>query len=255
VWIRAVSALLLGAAALAATVQGGYAYLVMVFLCSALVHREWHRATRAPAPPVAFAGLPFIWAAAAMAFFGEFGLSAAFCAGAVAALASLALARGDSAVWAAAGAVYVLLPSIALVLLRDLSLELVLFLFAVVWVTDMGAYLFGSQIGGPKLWPRVSPRKTWSGAVGGAVAGAAAGAALWTALLGGAPAAGFALALLLSISGQAGDLAESAWKRHFNVKDSGGIIPGHGGVMDRLDSLIAASVVLAALAALGGEFA
>jgi phosphatidate cytidylyltransferase len=115
-------------------------------------------------------------------------------------------------------------------------------MFAVVWTTDIVAYFTGRRFGGPKLWPRVSPKKTWSGFAGGLMAGTAAGVVVsliaarwgWTQ-----PIATPLIALLsmvASIVGQAGDLAESALKRYFDVKDSGRLIPGHGGVMDRLDA-------------------
>jgi phosphatidate cytidylyltransferase len=115
----------------------------------------------------------------------------------------------------------------------------------VVWVTDIGGYFAGRGIGGPKLWPRVSPKKTWAGAVGGFVASlvVAAGFALF-----GVSRTGPLLLLgaAISIASQLGDLFESAVKRRFGVKDSSQIIPGHGGLLDRLDGFVAA-VVLAAI--------
>jgi phosphatidate cytidylyltransferase len=115
----------------------------------------------------------------------------------------------------------------------------------VVWVTDIGGYFAGRGLGGPKLWPRVSPNKTWAGAVGGFAASLAIawgfvafGLGKTTPLL--------ALGAIISILSQLGDLFESAVKRRFGVKDSSQIIPGHGGLMDRLDGFVAA-VVLAAI--------
>jgi phosphatidate cytidylyltransferase len=120
-----------------------------------------------------------------------------------------------------------------------------IFLLAVVWSSDIGAYLAGRLIGGPKLAPRISPGKTWSGAAGGVAAVLAVGvaaAALWPV-----PAAPVvAAAAVLGVAAQAGDLLESAVKRHFGVKDSGRLIPGHGGLLDRLDGLMAAGLVAGA---------
>jgi len=148
--------------------------------------------------------------------------------------------------WIAVGALYVGLPATALTWTRDVAgWETVLWLLLVVWATDVFAYVFGRGIGGPHLWPRVSPNKTWAGLFGGvgtaAVVGGTAGLLLgghdWLALGG--------LALLLGLVSQAGDLFESAFKRRFRVKDSGDLIPGHGGLLDRADGLAAATLPLA----------
>jgi phosphatidate cytidylyltransferase len=115
----------------------------------------------------------------------------------------------------------------------------------VVWVTDIGGYFAGRGIGGPKLWPRVSPKKTWAGAIGGFAASLAV-AAGFAALSLGRTGTMLVLGAVLSIASQLGDLLESAVKRRFGVKDSSNIIPGHGGLLDRLDGFVAA-VVLAAI--------
>lgn len=119
----------------------------------------------------------------------------------------------------------------------------VILLFAVVWTTDVAAYFVGRQMGGPRLWPAVSPKKTWSGALGGMVAAVGAGVVVAKmAGLGDLPV----IAVLcggLSVVGQAGDLLESAVKRRFGTKDASRLIPGHGGLMDRLDGFMAAAVV------------
>ena len=117
----------------------------------------------------------------------------------------------------------------------------VAFVVGVVWASDIGAYLAGRLIGGPRLAPQVSPGKTWSGAAGGLVAAAALGA-----VVGRLPGAG--VAAVLSVVAQAGDLAESVAKRRAGVKDSGALIPGHGGLLDRLDGLLAAAPAAALLA-------
>ncbi len=118
-----------------------------------------------------------------------------------------------------------------------------LFLFATVWATDIFAYLVGRLIGGPLLWPGVSPKKTWSGAIGGLAGGVAAGTVVAYASVGMAPALAGVLALVLSIVAQGGDLFESAVKRRFGAKDASSLIPGHGGVMDRLDGFLVAALV------------
>jgi phosphatidate cytidylyltransferase len=119
-------------------------------------------------------------------------------------------------------------------------------------MTDIAAYFTGRRLGGPKLWPRVSPKKTWSGFTGGLVAGTAAGllvlqvakAAGWTAPAGFVTVA--AASVVASVASQLGDLAESALKRGFEVKDSSHLIPGHGGVMDRLDGFWAVALLFGA---------
>ena len=123
--------------------------------------------------------------------------------------------------------------------------EALVLILLVVWVTDIGGYFAGRGIGGPKLWPRVSPKKTWAGAVGGFAASLAV-AAGFAALGLGKTGTLLLLGAVLSIASQLGDLFESAVKRRFGVKDSSQIIPGHGGLLDRLDGFVAA-VVLAAI--------
>jgi phosphatidate cytidylyltransferase len=143
---------------------------------------------------------------------------------------------------------------IAPVMLRNdaaFGFAAIVFLFVVVWLTDIVAYFVGRAAGGPKLLPRVSPNKTWSGAIGGTVA-AVIGGVLVAQQFGGSPAACGMLALLLSLASQVGDLAESALKRRFQVKDASGLLPGHGGLMDRLDGFVVAAVLAAAIGLLHG---
>jgi phosphatidate cytidylyltransferase len=157
----------------------------------------------------------------------------------VAALIALFVRRDP---WQPGGVLYASALGIGLVALRlapEIGAQALIFLFAVVWATDTGAYFAGRLIGGPKLWPSVSPGKTWAGAIGGAVAGVVIGLAV-AGLLEGlvvTPALGV-VAVFLSIAGQLGDLFESSVKRRFGAKDSSHIVPGHGGMMDRLDSLV-----------------
>lgn len=162
--------------------------------------------------------------------------------------------RGEHPILSVTGILYAGAIALAPIYLRaqaGLGVALIAWCFAVVWSTDIAAYFAGRKFGGPKLWPAVSPKKTWSGAVGGAVAGVAG--ALAVALLSGilgAPwplgaAATMLAALVCSAAGQFGDLAESALKRRFGVKDSGSLIPGHGGVLDRLDAFVVVATLVA----------
>lgn len=143
---------------------------------------------------------------------------------------------------------YVAVPAISLIYVSTIGgWHTVFWLLAVVWLTDIGAYVFGRLIGGPKLAPAISPNKTWAGSLGGLVTGTAAGLGMLSAV-GVAPAMNFfVLSIVLSVLTQIGDLFESALKRKFQVKDSGGLIPGHGGVMDRFDGLWAAAPIAALL--------
>jgi phosphatidate cytidylyltransferase len=158
-------------------------------------------------------------------------------------LAVAALASSTRRTWCAIGVVYAGAMLMAPVLLRgDASIGLValLFLFAVVWATDIAAYFGGRAFGGPKLMPKVSPNKTWSGAICGALAAIVCGCAVaGIAGLGNLVVIGL-LALVLSATSQAGDLFESLLKRRFEAKDAGNILPGHGGLMDRLDGFVIA---------------
>ncbi len=145
--------------------------------------------------------------------------------------------------WLAAGVVYagvLLFPPIILRHDPQFGFVAILFLFAIAWSTDIAAYFVGRAIGGPKLWPAVSPKKTWSGAIGGAIGGVAA--ALIVAKLAGLAVAPMLVlvALGLSVVSQAGDLLESSIKRRFGAKDASRLLPGHGGVMDRLDGFLTA---------------
>jgi phosphatidate cytidylyltransferase len=159
-------------------------------------------------------------------------------------------------VWIAGGILYAATLGIAPIVLRSddkYGFIAIIFLFAVVWATDTSAYAAGRAIGGPKLMPRVSPKKTWAGALGGA--SGAIITALVVAELSGLEAFSIAvLAAALSIVAQAGDLFESFLKRRFDVKDSSGLIPGHGGLMDRLDGFVAAGFVAAVVGILRGGF-
>jgi phosphatidate cytidylyltransferase len=159
-----------------------------------------------------------------------------------------------------AGVFYAGLPVVALVILRaepGWGLAAVIWVMLIAWATDIFAYVGGRAIGGPKLWPAVSPNKTWAGLICGMAAVALAAWLFAVAVAAPNPAALGLFGAALALVGQGGDLAESALKRAFGVKDSGAVIPGHGGVMDRVDGLIAIAVVAALVGAArgGGEIA
>ncbi|MEW6018503.1 MAG: phosphatidate cytidylyltransferase [Pseudomonadota bacterium] len=247
--LRAASALVLAPAALAAVWWGGWPFLVLVSVGVALMAIEWGGMTAPYAPirvttavaaavlaPVFLLYLDYEPAAWAVMIAGA--LTAAFIARHVA----------ERPADAAFGVLYIAAPVLALVWLRDApdGRLWVFLLFGVAWSADIAAFLVGSVLKGPKLWPRFSPNKTWSGFVGGLVFATGAGAALSAALkLGIAPLAGAAIGLLGGLATMGGDLWESMVKRRFGVKDSGDLIPGHGGLLDRVDGLMFAVLVVA----------
>jgi len=188
-----------------------------------------------------YGGVPFVlfWALAACVVLWEWSRLV---------IGSAPRSYGVFAAWMIAGLFYAGVLLLApLTLRRDPALGFValMFLFAAVWVTDIAAYFAGRALGGPKLWAAVSPNKTWSGALGGTLGGTVAG--LTTCRFAGLDLAPMLVlvTLALSIASQAGDLLESAIKRHFGAKDASHLIPGHGGLMDRLDGFLTA--VLAAV--------
>lgn len=149
-----------------------------------------------------------------------------------------------ASLWAAGGTLWLALGGISFLWLAAVAGRVtVLWLLALVWSVDITAYVVGRAVGGPKLAPALSPNKTWAG-FGGGLAGAALAGWSGAQLAGGAPALIVPVSLLLGVAAQLGDLAESTAKRRFNVKDSGSLIPGHGGLLDRLDSLLAAALLL-----------
>jgi phosphatidate cytidylyltransferase len=157
--------------------------------------------------------------------------------------------------WQGAGIIYAAIVVIVPLTLRwsgDYGLPALLWLFAVVWTSDVMAYVCGRLIGGPKLWPRVSPGKTWAGFIGGTAfaAVAASAVAVWAGVPSLLPVV--LVSLVAAMISQGGDLFESAIKRNFGVKDAGAVIPGHGGVMDRLDGFIAAGLFALVLGVVRG---
>lgn len=236
---RFVSAAIMLPMALAAMWFGGPVFTVLVALAGLLMLREWLRfADALPKPPMTM----LLWLPLAVALLAlEFKRWAVMAPAAAVFLCLLPAMLRQHWRWALAGAVYVGLPCLCLVWLRgdiDHGRLIVFWTLVVVWSTDTGAYAFGRLLGGPKLIPSLSPNKTWAGLLGGMICAAFAGygiALLDTAL----PAIYLGLfAAVVAVVAQAGDFFESGIKRHFNVKDSGSLIPGHGGVLDRLDGVM-----------------
>jgi phosphatidate cytidylyltransferase len=250
--LRILSALVLVPLALAAVWLGSPLLPALVALAGAGMGWEWARLSRVASPVavVLVIAAPFL-ATCAIAF----GQNAAAWLIAVLFAAGAALAeRGLGArLWTLIGTLWIALPCAALLWLeRSGGRALIFFLLAVVWASDIGAYACGRIIGGPKLAPKLSPNKTWSGAIGGLLCAMLVGLA--TAAIAHVPAPRLvAISVVVAVAAELGDLAESFAKRRFGVKDSGKLIPGHGGLLDRLDSLLAASIALALLLAAGSR--
>jgi phosphatidate cytidylyltransferase len=239
--MRIVAALVLAPLALALAYVGGWMWALLVTLASIGLFVEWLTVVGAGQVALSAAGTI---ALAIMGFCVALGWLTLAAVIGLLALIWIALLAKDGRSWAAAGFIYAVAALVASILLRQDPVNgfaAVMFVLLVVWATDIGGYFAGRSIGGPKLWPRVSPKKTWAGALGSffaslAVAGGFAALGLGKAI----PL--LALGAVLSVLSQAGDLFESAVKRRFGVKDSSQLIPGHGGLMDRLDGFIAAVV-------------
>ena len=238
---RVVFGLLLAAAAFFLTWVGGYAFQIFVAIVAVIMFGEYRKICGVSIPMrVAF--LAFAFLLLNMAAWISKAYDTAIILGLFAFLALWAwevLIRRSG--WGAVGLIYVLIPFFALVHIRgesDEGLHVILLLYACVWGADTMAYFVGKAVGGPKLIPRISPGKTWSGFFGGLVGGVLIGWAV-ISIAGYSPKpVFFVISLVLVIFSQFGDLVESALKRRFNVKDSGTLIPGHGGVLDRIDGLV-----------------
>ena len=254
--LRVVSAAVLAPLALVAAYIGGLPFALFWGIAALVVLWEWM--TLVVGPNYRLLVLSCAAAIAVADFLAWLGrpVTALFMVG-LGALAGAIFAPSERRLWVIAGAGYAGGMVLAPVFLRadaGFGFAVLLLLFAIVWTTDVLGYFAGRAFGGPKLWPAVSPKKTWSGAIAGTV-GAVAVALLVAAQFGSFDRiAIIAVALLLSIMAQAGDLFESWVKRRFDAKDSSHIIPGHGGVMDRLDGFWAAAVVGCVVGLLRGGF-
>lgn len=251
---RVVSSLVLAAGAVAAVIVGGWPFALLVVGAIVIMAGEWVRLFPEGSEVARKRCLGvIIGLGAAPLLLMQVGRSelalAAIVLGPALAAAVGALLPGTPPNRVAGGVVYVGLPALALVWLRMEpvgGMAHVLWLMIVVWSTDVMAYFAGRSIGGPRLAPRISPSKTWAGLLGG-VTGAGLAGGLAAALGGAGFLAPMALAMLLALVSQAGDLFESSLKRHAGKKDSGHLIPGHGGLLDRVDGLAFSAPVFAAV--------
>jgi phosphatidate cytidylyltransferase len=250
--MRVAAALVLAPVAIVCAYVGGWLWTTLVTLATIGLFVEWLMVTCAERHVgVTVSGIvalalatPFLAVGRVEAALVVLGLG----------LVAVAVRSPAPRIWVIGGYLYAAAAQLAAVVVRldrEAGFSALILVLLVVWATDIGGYFAGRAIGGPKLWPRVSPKKTWAGALGGLAASLVV-AALFAGF-------GFAkvipmlvLAAVLSIASQFGDLFESAVKRHFGVKDSSHIIPGHGGLMDRLDGLVAAIALAAIFGVLRG---
>lgn len=257
---RVASGVVMVVVALVAAYLGGWPFALFWLAAGAAMTVEWTDMTRVE-PRRAVQGVLVLGLAALSACtYFDAGVTVAFLTGLAFLVAGTLLARGaESRMWAATGFLYGAVIVVVPPIVRDhphLGLLGLIWMFAVVWATDIAAYFTGRSLGGPKLFPAVSPKKTWSGFLGGLLAAGLAGFLVaWTAQRLGLVAPfslrnTITLSLIASVASQIGDLGESALKRHCNVKDSSHLIPGHGGVMDRLDGFWAVALILAIVLAI-----
>jgi phosphatidate cytidylyltransferase len=249
--MRVIAALVLAPLAIAIAYAGGWLWLGFVTLAAIGLYVEWLTIVGARTPRVMAAGIAMLLGIAVWLGIGRIGATYVIAALGVVIAALLSPNRRG---WAALGGCYAFAALIASIVVRldqVWGFTALMFVLLIVWVTDIGGYFAGRGIGGPKLWPRVSPKKTWAGAIGGF--GASLVVAVGFAAFGvGKAGPLLLLGAVLSIASQLGDLFESAVKRRFDVKDSSHIIPGHGGLLDRLDGFVAAVVVAAIFGVLRG---
>lgn len=251
---RVLAAAIMMPLAIGLTWAGDWPFSFLILACAGLIAREWARLCEnrpVAAPTIALVGGSVAVIAISTAF-QRFDAGILTCI--VLYFALRRLPAGDRTqhrrVWLATGALTIIPAGLSLIWLRTIpgnGLELVVWLFAVVWTTDTAAFIVGRTVGGPRLAPSVSPNKTWAGLIGGLSGAALMGFALAYAITGQMLVLAALAGVIVGLAGAIGDLFESHMKRRFHAKDSGGLIPGHGGFLDRLDSLLAAAPVAACL--------
>jgi phosphatidate cytidylyltransferase len=253
--LRVLSALVLAPLGLAAAWFGPPLLSVVVAIAAGLMAWEWGRLCRIGTPILT--GIVVIVVASVIAAtlgIPRIGLAVAVLGSIAAAVAS----RGSGeAVLVGCGMLWIAVPSMALIWVAldpdaGVGRNTVLWILAVVWATDIGAYAAGRTFGGARLAPRLSPNKTWSGLIGGVVCAAAAGVVVALFVDSTIIVTISLLSGILAVVAQIGDLAESMAKRHFGVKDSSGLIPGHGGLLDRFDGMLTVIPAVALLSLFGG---
>lgn len=252
---RIISAIVLVAITITALYLGSYFFSGVVGAVYAGAYREWE--TMVSRAPLTVPGMVLIGLVGVSGLvFPLLGIPGLLGAIAVACVLAAFMGR-ELLAWRVVGLLLFGLLILSAVLMRGDGMAGIwagVFLGTVVWMTDSAAFFTGRQIGGEKLAPGISPSKTWSGALGGLALGAGAGVVVWVLLTDSPWWIGLLISLSISILGQLGDLTESAVKRHFRIKDSGDIIPGHGGLMDRLDSLTFGIILVLIIGAAHGGF-
>lgn len=247
---RIVSAIVLILITAVGLVVGGYIFAALVGAVFAGCYREWERMVTLK-PLTAVGGVLIGLVAVAAIVYPAGGPIASAAVIAVACVFGIATGGFSLGLWRVGGLAFFGVTIVAVLAMRGSGTEGILagiYLGFCVWLTDTGAFFIGRQVGGERLAPDISPSKTRSGALGGLALGTLGGGIAWLFVAPSSPWwLGAVFAMMLSVAGQLGDLSESAVKRRFRVKDSGDIIPGHGGLMDRLDSLTFAVVLLVAI--------
>lgn len=254
--LRFTTAIALAAVSVAAALAGGSWFALLIAILAALMAFEW-RMISLQHDERAVAGFQVlaVVGSTVMAYFGDLNMALSFLFATAGAGAAADAFLGRRAGWGLFGALYVGFGAICFVGLRGTSSEGLLVIFwvaLVVIATDVGAYFCGRLIGGPKLWRRVSPNKTWAGLLGGMMLAAIISMTFSALILGYVELFLGVLAAAIAVVAQIGDLGESAYKRHFGVKDSGSVLPGHGGVLDRLDGMLAATIFVAMISLVRG---
>lgn len=256
-WPRVASGLVMAAVAFGLTYAGPAPFAALLLVGGTVLAWEWgHMIRGASLDATMIAHIAAVAAAIGLSALGQPGL--ALLALVIGMILVGLLATGNHLFLSAIGVIFAGLPAASLIWLRNdgaLGFTAVMFVLLVVIATDTSAYFSGRLIGGPKIWPRISPNKTWAG-LGGAVAGAALVGVIVSQFVAGASAPRLALiGGCLAVIAQVGDFAESALKRHFGTKDASALIPGHGGLMDRVDGLVTAAVAAGLIAAALGVHA
>lgn len=250
--MRVMAALVLAPLALAAAYFGGWFWAVLVTLTVVGLFGEWMMIIGNLKPNALMWGFAALGVAGLVLGYGSTEIAHLIIA--LGLFAMFLFSAREHKSWSAIGLAYTAAALFSSILLRKdpvHGLQAIIFVFAVVWITDIMGYFVGRGVGGPKLWVRVSPKKTWSGALGGIIGSLIFAAAFAEAGYGSLMPM-LALATVISIISQGGDLFESAVKRRFDVKDSSQIIPGHGGLLDRLDGFMAAILAAAIIGYMRG---
>lgn len=249
-WLRIVSGLTLALMTLALLYAGPKSFAVLVLIVVLIMCWEWGRVVRGRKLDISFlVHATTACASVVLSAVGQPGLALALVL--IGTITVFMLNLGTSARASATGVVYVALPAVSLLWLRadePHGFSAVLLVFAIVWASDTAAFVAGKAVGGIKLWPSVSPNKTWAGLIFAIPASAVIGLVAAILLDHGAQAYVIVASIILGVVAQAGDLAESALKRGFGVKDSSDLIPGHGGFMDRMDGVVAVAAAAGVIA-------